>query len=54
MKSRLPVYIENLDLPEDLEHMPQRKASYGYVSILYILSLIITGLSVAIVIVLGR
>ncbi len=54
MKSRLPVYVENLELPEDLEHVSRRKESYGYVSILYILSLIITGFSVALVIVLGK
>lgn len=49
MKNRLPVYIENRELPQDvnIENRKNREeVSYGYINILYILSLLITGASV--------
>lgn len=53
MKNRLPVYIEERELPKNDEMIEKRNSnSYGYVSILYILyilSLIITGISVLVV-----
>lgn len=50
MKNRLPVYIEERELPKNDEMIERRNSnSYGYVSILYILSLIITGISVLVV-----
>lgn len=54
MKNRLPVYLENMDLPIDeyreLERRDNRK-SYGYVSIMYLGSLIITIISLTMVLV---
>lgn len=41
MKEKLPVYLENHSLPEK-EEDEMTNHSYGYVSILYILSIIIT------------
>ena len=50
MNNRLPVYIENNELP----YMKKdNKGSYGYVNILYILSLIITFSSMIIVMVIS-
>jgi len=40
MKEKLPVYLENRNLPE--REVEEKEHSYGYVSILYILSIIIT------------
>ena len=54
MRNRLPVYIENLELPKDNFKKETRKYSYGYVSILNLLSLIITLVSVLVVIFLGK
>lgn len=43
MKERLPVVLENYELPPDeFEEKNEKKVSYGYVSILYLLSLMIT------------
>lgn len=42
MKERLPVVIENLELPIDEFKKEEKTNSYGYVSILYIISLLIT------------
>jgi len=54
MKDRLPVYIENLELPNNQYKREVKNVSYGYVNILYILSLIITIGSVVTVIFLGK
>lgn len=55
MRNRLPIYIENLELPKnDNIKMEERKSSYGYVSIFYLLSLLITLGSVLTVIFLGK
>ncbi|MGN1358629.1 MAG: hypothetical protein ACI4WU_04610 [Bacilli bacterium] len=54
MRNRLPVYLENLELPQDEKMIKRDSNSYGYVSILYILSLIITGISVMVVLGLGK
>ena len=51
MKNRLPVYIEENELPLDNKIL-MRSNSYGYVNIMYILSLIITGVSVLVLILL--
>ena len=57
MRNRLPVNIENRELPVD-EYMNNRdnnrENSYGYVNILYFSSLIITIASVIAVIVYGN
>ena len=43
MKERLPVVLENLELPDDIyEHKEEKQVSYGFVSVLYLLSLMIT------------
>lgn len=55
MKERLPVYIENLDLPYiENKKDNKRNKSYGYVSFLYLLSIIITIGSVITVFILGN
>ena len=47
MKDKLPVYIENRELPKnDFDIDNGNKKSYGYVSILYLASIIITVVSV--------
>lgn len=53
MKNRLPVYIENRELPQDKYRENTKKETYGYINILYILSLLITGVSIAIILFLG-
>ena len=51
MRNRLPVYIENRELPVDryknieYNNIEEEKNSYGYVSIMYLSSLIITIIS---------
>ena len=43
MKNKLPVYIDNLELPTDeLKKHETNNNSYGYVSILFLLSTMIT------------
>ena len=54
MRDRLPVHIENRDLPKDFSSDNNREYSYGYVNILYIVSTLITVLSVLTVLVLGN
>ena len=53
MRNKLPVYIENRELPKD-EFMNNnnnnKDRSYGYVSILYLASIMITVVSVLTVI----
>ena len=52
MKEKLPVVLENLELPRDeFEEKNEKKVSYGYVSILYLLSLIITASSIIVIMV---
>ena len=53
MRDRLPVHIENRDLPKDISNN-NREYSYGYVNILYIVSTLITVLSMLTVLVLGN
>ena len=51
MRDRLPVHIENMELPMDkYKNVENRSSSYGYVSILYLTSIIITVMSVLTVI----
>ena len=55
MRNRLPVNIENRELPVDeYNNDNNRENSYGYVNILYFSSLIITIASVIAVIVYGN
>lgn len=55
MKERLPVDIENLDLPFDKYKKNDRQNnSYGFANIFYLLGLIITGFSVLTVILFGK
>lgn len=51
MKNRLPVHIEDRELPIDQYKKEQRNNSYGYVNILYLTSIIITVISVVTVII---
>lgn len=43
MRERLPVIMDDLELPND-NYVPkkEKKVSYGFVSVLYLLSLMIT------------
>ncbi len=51
MKEKLPVYLENRSLPrQEID----RKDSYGYASIMYILSIIITLGTIISIFVLGN
>lgn len=55
MKNKLPVLIEDNELPKDSTYMNIRNNnSFGYVNILYIISLIITSFSIAVVMVLRK
>ena len=57
MNERLPVEIENLELPSDglkIKKEINVNKSYGYVSILYVLSMIITIGTVLITVFLGN
>lgn len=53
MKDKLPVYIENNKLPIDSLNLNEKKDSYGYVSILYLLSIIITLGSIITLLIIG-
>lgn len=51
MRDKLPVYIENRELPKDeFDINNGNNKSYGYVSILYLVSIMITVVSVLMVI----
>ena len=55
MRNRLPVHIENRELPIDnYSKNVNKEYSYGYVNVLYLASIIITITSVLVVIVLGK
>lgn len=55
MRNRLPVELENLELPIDkYSNNNSNNKSYGYVSVLYLLSLLITIGSVLTVLFLGN
>ena len=57
MKNKLPLYIDNKELPVDKYNMNKKQdnsGSYGYVNILYLTSIIITVLSVITVVFLGN
>ena len=55
MRNKLHVYIDNKELPVDnYGFIKKRNNSYGYVNILYLVSVIITGLSVLTVIFVGK
>lgn len=54
MRNKLPVYLENRELPEDNYNIRNNENSYGYVNVLYLTSIIITALSVATVMLFGK
>lgn len=55
MRDKLPVHIEERQLPKDEFRVEvNREYSYGYVSFMYMTSLIITAASVIAVVVLGK
>ena len=53
MRNKLPVVIENFDLPRD-ESREKEEESRGYASVLFLLSLIVVCWSVLTIILLGR
>ena len=56
MRNKLPVYLDNNELPKDTYSMNTRynSNSYGYVNIMYLASIIITIASVMTVIFVGK
>ena len=55
MRNRLPIYVDNKELPIDKYNLKKKKSnSYGYVNILYLTSIIITFLSVMTVMFFGN
>ena len=54
MRNKLPVYIENRELPNEEYKGRDNSNSYGYVNILYLTSIIITVISVVTVIMAGK
>lgn len=56
MRDRLPVHIENREMPpyQYKKNTEDREYSYGYVSVLYLASIIITIASVLTVVLLGK
>lgn len=56
MRDRLPVNIEGRELPKagQRENFGNRKNSYGYVSVLYLASIIITVVSVITIMIVGN
>ena len=53
MRNKLPVVIENFDLPRD-ESREKEEESKGYASVLFLLSVIVVCWSVITIILLGR
>lgn len=55
MKNKLPVLIEDNELPRNnLDTNTRNNNSLGYVSILYIISILVTSFSIAVVMVLRK
>lgn len=55
MKNKLPVYIEDRELPMDKYNSREdRESSYGYVNILFLASIITTIASIITIVVLGN
>ena len=55
MRNKLPVYIENRELPVDKYRQTKyRSNSYGYVNVLYLASIIITIVSFMTIIIFGN
>ena len=56
MRERLPIVIEDLELPEnsDSENSSKKNKSYGYVSFMYLISLMITISSILVIMFFGR
>ncbi len=54
MRERLPIELENLELPKDEFNNNKPQASYGFANILYLLGMIITTGTVLVVILLGN
>ena len=53
MKERLPIELENLELPQE-PMVYEKKPSYGFANIMYLLGMIITAGSVLVVVLLGN
>lgn len=54
MNDRLPVNIEKNELPIDYMNKRDNSNSYGYISILYLLSVIITMLTIIVTVFFGK
>lgn len=54
MRNRLPLYLENRELPVDNFNKRDNSNSYGYVNVMYLLSIIITVCSVITVMIFGK
>ncbi len=54
MRERLPIEMDNLELPKEEKIVSERQVSYGFANILYLLGLIITVGSVLVVVFLGN
>ena len=54
MKERLPVVIEDLKLPINCDNNNVKSKSYGYVSFMYLISLMITISSILVILFFGR
>lgn len=53
MKNKLPLYLENLELPIDKDKS-NRMYSFGYIDFMYIISLVVTCLSIILVLLLRK
>ncbi len=53
MKYKLPVNIEDNELPKDM-YNEKRNSSYGYVSFMYLVSVVITLCSLLTIIIIGK
>ena len=55
MRRKLPVYIENNDLPVDSYSIKSsKKTSFGYVNVMYLTSIVLTILSVLTIMFFGK
>lgn len=54
MKNKLPIYLDNLELPKEELKQVNKNNSYGYVSILTLLSTMITLASLITIIIFNK
>ena len=54
MRNRLPVQIENRELPIDKYNVNERDSSYGYVNILFLSSIITMISSIMMIVIFGN